>query len=57
MLAADARDACERQTKVAKEKYYAALAEYKKTPQYEAYQKYLEEFKEKQAPSAKGSLP
>jgi hypothetical protein len=32
---------------MAKEKYYAEMAEYKKTPEYEAYQKYLEEFKAK----------
>ncbi|KAF2112490.1 hypothetical protein BDV96DRAFT_163868 [Lophiotrema nucula] len=49
VLPADAREACERQANAAKEKYYAGLAEYKKTAQYAAYQKYLEEFKAKHA--------
>ncbi|OCK78831.1 hypothetical protein K432DRAFT_406138 [Lepidopterella palustris CBS 459.81] len=49
VLSSDAREACERQANIAKEKYYSELAEYKKTPQYEAYQKYLEEFKAKHA--------
>lgn len=55
VLATDAREACERQAHTAKEKYYAALAEYKKTPQYAAYQKYLDEFKAKHTISQKGS--
>ncbi|PVI00374.1 hypothetical protein DM02DRAFT_655464 [Periconia macrospinosa] len=49
VLPAEAREACESQANGAKEKYYTMLAEYKKTPQYEAYQKYLEEFKAKHA--------
>ncbi|KAF2876118.1 hypothetical protein BDV95DRAFT_602141 [Massariosphaeria phaeospora] len=49
VLPADAREACERQANTAKEKYYADLAEYKKTSRYEVYQKYLEEFKAKHA--------
>ncbi|KAF9730436.1 hypothetical protein PMIN06_001289 [Paraphaeosphaeria minitans] len=49
VLPADSRDACERQANSAKEKYYAELADYKKTPEYEFYQKYLEEFKAKHA--------
>ncbi|KAF1974001.1 hypothetical protein BU23DRAFT_638557 [Bimuria novae-zelandiae CBS 107.79] len=49
VLPAEAREACERQASSAKEKYYAELAEYKKTPEYESYQKYLEEFKAKHA--------
>ncbi|OCL08955.1 hypothetical protein AOQ84DRAFT_31351 [Glonium stellatum] len=49
ILSADARETCERQANSAKEKYYAELAEYKKTPQYEQYQRYLEEFKAKHA--------
>ncbi|KAF2440972.1 hypothetical protein P171DRAFT_488550 [Karstenula rhodostoma CBS 690.94] len=49
VLPADSRDACERQANSAKEKYYAELAEYKKTPEYEFYQKYLEDFKAKHA--------
>ncbi|KAJ4987173.1 HMG box protein [Stagonosporopsis vannaccii] len=47
VLPAEEREACERQANSAKEKYYAGLAEYKKTAQYEAYQKYLEEFRAK----------
>ena len=54
ILPADSREACERQANSAKEKYYAELAEYKKTPEYEAYQKYLEEFKAKHAAPPKG---
>lgn len=54
VLPAEERDACERQANGAKEKYYARLAEYKKTPQYEAYQKYLEEFKAKHNAPTKG---
>lgn len=49
VLSADAREACERQANTAKEKFYTELAEYKKTPQYELYQRYLEEFKAKHA--------
>lgn len=54
MLPADEREACERQANSAKEKYYAALADYKKTPEYDAYQKYLEDFKAKHAVPTKG---
>ncbi|KAF3032873.1 hypothetical protein E8E12_003942 [Didymella heteroderae] len=55
VLPAEEREACERQANGAKEKYYAGLAEYKKTPQYEAYQKYLEEFRAKHnAPTKEG---
>jgi hypothetical protein len=42
---ADKRDACEQQARKAKEDYDANLAEYKKTPQFEAYQRYLEDFR------------
>ncbi|KAF2658270.1 hypothetical protein K491DRAFT_713662 [Lophiostoma macrostomum CBS 122681] len=49
VLPADAREACERQANAAKDKYYAELVEYKKTPEYEAYQRYLEDFKAKHA--------
>ncbi|PSK55351.1 High mobility group protein 20A [Elsinoe australis] len=41
------RAACERQAQGMKETYYAQLTEYKKTPQWAAYQEYLAEFKEK----------
>ncbi|KAF2259831.1 hypothetical protein CC78DRAFT_585511 [Lojkania enalia] len=55
VLPADAREACERQANSAKEKYYSELATYKKTPQYETYQKYLEEFRAKHAAPLKGA--
>jgi len=55
VLPAEEREACERQANSAKERYYAGLAEYKKTQQYEAYQKYLEEFRAKHnAPTKEG---
>ena len=57
VLPADEREACERQANGAKEKYYAELAEYKKTPHYEAYQKYLEDFKAKHNAPTKGLFP
>lgn len=57
VLPADEREACERQANGAKEKYYAGLAEYKKTSQYEAYQKYLEDFKAKHNAPTKGMFP
>lgn len=41
------RAACERQAHGMKETYYAQLTEYKKTPQWAAYQEYLADFKEK----------
>jgi hypothetical protein len=47
VLPPEEREVCERQASAAKEKYYSELAEYKKTPQYEAYQKYLGEFRAK----------
>jgi len=49
VLSPGSREACERQAASAKEKYYAELAEYKKTPQYSAYQEYLADFKAKHA--------
>ena len=57
VLPVESREACESQASAAKEKYYAELAEYKKTPEYEAYQKYLEEFKAKHAAPPKGKHP
>lgn len=46
-LSPNSREACERQAAAAKEKYYAELAEYKKTPEYAQYQEYLAEFRAK----------
>ena len=57
MLPGEEREACERQANSAKEKYYAELADYKKTPQYDIYQKYLEDFKAKHAVPTKGQSP
>jgi len=54
VLPSPEREACERQANTAKERYYAELADYKKTPQYDAYQKYLEDFKAKHAAPTKG---
>jgi hypothetical protein len=54
VLSPESREACESQANAAKEKFYTELAEYKKTPQYDAYQKYLEEFKAKHAAPPKG---
>jgi hypothetical protein len=53
-LPAEERETCERQANGAKERYYAELADYKKTPQFEAYQRYLEDFKAKHSVPTKG---
>jgi len=39
-----------------KERYYAQLAEYKKTPEYAQYQEYLVDFKAKHAVPRRGQL-
>jgi hypothetical protein len=49
VLAPDLRESCERQAAGAKEKYYAEMADYKKTPHYAQYQEYLADFKAKHA--------
>jgi hypothetical protein len=54
VLPSEEREGCERQANGAKERYYAELAEYKKTPHYEAYQKYLEDFRAKHGVPTKG---
>lgn len=41
------KEPCERQAQALKEKFYADLNEYKKTPQYAQYQEYLADFKAK----------
>ena len=43
------REAYEKQAATAKEGYYAQMAEYKKTVQYQQYQQYLADFKAKHA--------
>lgn len=52
VLQPEVREAYERQAQAAKEKYYAELAEYKKTPAYAQYQEYLADFKAKHNPPA-----
>jgi hypothetical protein len=54
VLESEAREVFERQANTAKERYYTMLADYKKTPQFEAYQAYLEEFRAKHAAPKKG---
>jgi hypothetical protein len=54
VLPAEERETCERQANAAKEKFYTELADYKKTPQYDAYQKYLEDFRTKHSVPTKG---
>lgn len=49
VLSTQEKEPCERQAQAMKEKYYADLTEYKKTPQYSQYQEYLSEFKAKQS--------
>jgi hypothetical protein len=55
VLQPEARDIFERQAAGAKEKYYAELAEYKKTPLYVQYQEYLADFKAKHAAPRTGT--
>ena len=50
------REGFERQAALEKERYYAQLAEYKKTPEYAQYQEYLVEFKAKHAVPRRGQL-
>ena len=47
LLTPEEREPFEREATTAKEKYYAQLAEYKKTPQYKEYQEYLADFRAK----------
>lgn len=54
VLSPEAREGYEKEANTAKEKYYAELAEYKKTPQWADYQEYLKDFKAKHAPAQSG---
>lgn len=47
ILSPHEKEPCERQAQAMKEKYYADLTEYKKTPEYSQYQGYLSEFRAK----------
>lgn len=44
------KEPCEKEAQSLKEKYYANLAEYKKTLQYARYQEYVVEFRAKHNP-------
>ncbi|KAF2749471.1 HMG-box, partial [Sporormia fimetaria CBS 119925] len=50
------RERCEHQAAEAKRDYKEKMEEYKKTAEYEAYQRYLEEFKRKHGLPQKGQL-
>jgi vacuolar-type H+-ATPase subunit C/Vma6 len=52
---AEAREPYQRQANAGKENYHAELAEYKKFSQYDAYQKYLREFKAEHSSQYNGS--
>lgn len=54
VLSADSREVYEKQASTAKERYNAALAEYKKTESYALYMEYLADFKAKNAPQDNG---
>jgi hypothetical protein len=54
MLRPEVRENCEQQANSAKEKYYAELAEYKRTPEYQQYQEYLVGFKARYGPARSG---
>ena len=56
-LSPQSRETCEREAATAKEKYYAELADYKKTPAYARYQQYLADFKVKHSQPQTGDYP
>jgi regulator of protease activity HflC (stomatin/prohibitin superfamily) len=56
LLAPETRKNLEREADMAKEKYSAAVTEYKMTPQYAQYRKYLADFNAKYAASSPGKL-
>lgn len=53
-LTPSAREKFESQANAAKETYHREMSQYKKTEQYCAYLRYLEEFREKQGKSSQG---
>ena len=53
VLAPDDKATYESKSQAMKDNYYAQLAEYKKTRDYEHYQDYLEDFKAKHEPNSK----
>ncbi|KAF2456635.1 hypothetical protein BDY21DRAFT_386116 [Lineolata rhizophorae] len=56
VLPPEEREACDKQAATAKERYYAELAEYKKTPQYAKYQEYLADFRAKHGHTQAGEF-
>lgn len=56
VLAPDDKATYESRSQAMKDRYYAQLAEYKKTQDYAHYQNYLEEFKAKHEPSSKSPI-
>ena len=54
ILQSEVRETYEQQANASKEKYYAELAEYKKTPEYVQYQDYLIDFRAKHGPLRAG---
>lgn len=57
VLAPDDKATYESRSQAMKDRYYAQLAEYKKTQDYAHYQNYLEDFKAKHEPSSKSLIP
>jgi hypothetical protein len=55
VLPPEVKEACEQQANLAKEKYNAELAEYRKTSQFAEYQDYLVEFKAKYGQTRTGT--
>jgi len=56
VLAPDDKATYESRSQAMKDRYYAELAEYKKTENYARYQNYLEDFKAKHEPSSKSLI-
>lgn len=57
VLAPDDKATYESRSQAMKDRYYAQLAEYKKTQDYASYQQYLVDFKAKHEPNSKFSEP
>jgi hypothetical protein len=56
VLDSSIREAFEKQAATAKVKYYAQMAEYKKTPRYQEYQQYLADFHAKYTEPRTGTI-
>jgi hypothetical protein len=55
LLAPDTRQALEKEADVAREKYIAAVTDYRMTPQYAQYRRYLADFNAKNTASSPGN--